>query len=112
MLTDKPAGLHGQPTLGAILRYTLMTPGTTARMITSWAGLFPEGQGRAGPPTVTLLAHGDRDMLDQERFQILPGDGILTMTYAGPDGRVGRAITLDETGTTMELTAALIRIAQ
>jgi hypothetical protein len=112
VLTSKPAGLRGQPVFGTILRYTLMTPGRTARMITSWAGLFADGAAHGGPPTVTLLAHGDAGMLDQEHFQIRPESGIFTVTRTGPDGRPGEAVTLDETGTIMEMTAALTRMAQ
>jgi hypothetical protein len=112
VLTGKPAGLHRQPTLGTILRYTLMTPDRTARMITSWAQLFPDGQQRGGQPAVTLLAHRERQMLDQERLQIRSRDSALTLTRTGPDGRPDLAFTLDETGTIMELTSALHRMAQ
>lgn len=112
VLTGKPAGLHGQPALGTILRYTLMTPERTARMITSWARLFPDGDQRSGPPAVTLLAHGERQLLGQERFQIRPRDRAFTLTRTGPDGQADLAFTLDETGTIMELTSALHRMAQ
>jgi hypothetical protein len=111
-LTSRPASLRGKPVLGIILRYSLMTPEKTARMITSWAGLFPDGKEHGGPPTVTLLAHGDAGMLDQEHFQIRPESGIFTLTRTGPDGQPGLGVTLDETGTIMELTAALTRMAQ
>jgi hypothetical protein len=112
VLTDKPAGLRGQPTLGTILRYTLMTPDRTAQMITSWARLFPDGEQRGGPPTVTLLAHGERQILNQERFQIRPGYQTFTLIRTGLGGLADVAFTLDETGTIMELTSALLRMAQ
>jgi hypothetical protein len=81
-------------------------------MIASWAGLFADGAAHGGPPAVALLAHGDAGMLDQDHFQIWPEGGSFTMTRTGPDGRPGQAVTLDETGTIMEMTAALTRMAQ
>jgi hypothetical protein len=72
VLTEHPAGLHGQPTLGTILRYTLMTPERTAQMITSWAALIPEGQRRSGPPTLTLVAYGGQNTLTQESIGVRP----------------------------------------
>jgi hypothetical protein len=112
VLTEEPAGLHGRPALGTILRYTLMTPERTAQMITSWAGLMPGGMRRGGPPTATLFAHGDQAALEQERFQIRPGRGTFTVTQMGPDGQSGLPATLDEARTIMELTSALTRMAR
>jgi len=112
VLTQHPAGLLGQPTLGTILRYTLMTPERTAKMIACWATAVAAGRQLGGLPATTLLAHGDQGTLDQERFQIEPGHGIFIVTRSGPDGRADPPVMLDEAGTIMALGSALTRMAQ
>jgi hypothetical protein len=112
VLTEHPAGLQGQPALGTILRYTLITPERTAKMIASWARAVAAGRQPGSLPAVTLLAHGDgQGTLDQERFQIEPGHGIFVVTRSGPDGRADPPVMLDEAGTIMELASALSRMA-
>jgi hypothetical protein len=110
VLTEHPAGLHGRPTLGTILRYTLMTPERTAKMITSWAAVIPQGRRRNGPPTVTVIAHGGQAALDQERFEIRPEHGTFTVTRTVP--QVDPAVILNETETITELASALTRMAR
>jgi hypothetical protein len=112
VLTERPAGLRDRPTLGTIVRYTLMTPERTARMITSWARLIPKDKQRNGPPTVTLIAHDGRAALNQERFEIRPGHGTFTVTRNDYGTDVAPAVTLNETETITELTSALTRMAR
>lgn len=111
VLTEHPAGLHGQPTLGTILRYTLVTPERTAQMITSWATLIPEGQRRSGPPTVTLVAHGGQNTLTQESIGVRPEHGRFIVTRMRPDGTSDLAMPLDEAQAISELASELKWIA-
>jgi hypothetical protein len=111
VLTEHPAGLHGQPTLGRILRYTLMTPERTAQMITSWAGVIPKGRRRRnGPPTVTVFVYGSQGTRNQEAFQIQPDHGIFVVTRSGPDRRSDPPMT-DEAQAISELASELKRMA-
>jgi hypothetical protein len=112
VLTERPAGLRDRPTLGTIVRYTLMTPERTAQMITSWAGLIPKDQQRNGPPTLTLIAHDGRAAVNQERFEIRPGHGTFTVTRNDYGADVAPAVTLNETETITELASALTRMAR
>jgi hypothetical protein len=112
LLTNDPAGLEGQPTLGTVLRYLLFTPGKAAQMITSWARLIPEnGQGRT-VPTVTVLAHGQQAQPVQERFEIQPGSDAFNVTRIDPVGEGDPEVTLDETSTVTYLASALTRMAR
>jgi hypothetical protein len=111
VLTEHPAGLHRQPTLGRILRYTLMTPERTAQMITSWAALIPESQRRKAPPTVTLIARYGEKALSQESIGVRPDHGRFIVTCMRPDGTDDRATALDEAGTIRELASELKRMA-
>jgi hypothetical protein len=111
VLTEDPAALGGRPAFGTILRYTLLTPARTAQMITSWVRLIADGRRRAGPPAVSLFAHRGLAALKRERFQISPDGDTFTVTRTCPGEDTGPAATLDETGTTMQLTSALTRMA-
>ena len=111
VLTDKPAGLHGQPALGTILRYTLMTPERSAQMITSWAGLIRERRRLSALATVTIVRPGGLSTLDQERYEIRPDRGTFVVTRSGPDGVADPAMRLNEAGTIMEMASALTRAA-
>lgn len=119
-LTARPAGLHGQPALGTILRYTLMTPERTGQMLTAWAGLVPAGRQRTGPPTVTLIAHSGQAAPGQERqaalaeqrIGIRPGHGAFTITCTDAGAHAGPAVTLNETDTIAELASALTQMAR
>jgi hypothetical protein len=89
VLTERPAGLDGRPTLGTILRYSLMTPEWAAKMITSWSGLIPaRNQRRGQPPTVTMISHGGQNTLNQERFEIRPDRDIFVVTRMAGTGQV------------------------
>jgi hypothetical protein len=111
VLTERPAGLHGQPTLGTILRYTLMTPERTAQMITSWAALIPEGQRRSGPPTVTLVAHGGQNTLSKASMGVRPDHGRFIVTRMHREGTADLAMPLDEAQAISELASELKRMA-
>jgi hypothetical protein len=107
VLTEYPAGLHGRPTLGTILKYALMNPERTAKMIAAWARVIPNGT-----PTITLFAHGSQATLDREGFQIRPHGCTYTVTRSGSGGRADPPATLDEAGTLIELASALTRMAR
>jgi hypothetical protein len=111
VLTEHPAGLHGQPTMGTILRYTLMTPERTAQMITSWATLIPESQRRNAPPTVTVVAHGGENALSKASIAVRPDHGRFIVTRMRPGRPDDRAMALDEAGTIRELASELKRMA-
>jgi hypothetical protein len=111
VLTENPAGLRGQPTLGTILRYTLMTPERTAQMITSWAALIPESQQRSSPPTVTLVAYRGQDALSHLSIGVRPDHGKVTVTHMRSDSTADVAIDLDEAGAVSELASELKRMA-
>jgi hypothetical protein len=112
VLTGHPTCLGGRPTLGTILRYSLMTPERTARMITSWAGLIPARNQRRGKlPTVTVISHGGQNTLNQERFEIRSDRGTLVVTRSGHYRTGDQAMTLDEAGAISELASELKRMA-
>jgi hypothetical protein len=111
ILTERPAGLHGRPTLGTTLRYTLMNPEQTAKMITSWAGVIPQGRRRNRWPTITLIACSGQNALRRESLQVRPDRGTFVMTTNDPDKAASPAVTLDEIGVIMELASALTRMA-
>jgi hypothetical protein len=112
VLTERPAGLDGRPTLGTILRYSLINPERTAKMITSWAGLIPARNQRRGQlPTVTMISHGGQNTLHQQRFKIRPERGTFVVTRTGRYRTGDQAMTLDEAGTISELASELKRMA-